>query len=251
MTFVAVAGVVVALVLLVLLGRSRGQVRELHEQVADTAAEREHALAEAATAAEQASVAQDERDDALDRVQRARRDAADVANRLQGAVAERNDLQDQLAALHDDLAAARSELDHRTGVGDGDGAALWALTVDRVERLWRTSIAVHPEQPSPVATAGEPLAAVLEVLADAAHEESGADIVVEWSGEGTTVPPSRAVVVAALVEGLIGGLAKCDERVVIDVRSGPDGVEVAVEGPLARGIAPASLEVGAGRYRVT
>ena len=268
MVLVAAVSSAVAIVLAVLLVRARAAERQLTERLASAVADRDRALHEAAAAAERAALAGDERDDALERVQRARRDAAEVANRLQEesaaratleaardeAVTERDRATAQVAELGAELDQARAELDARPAAGGpvGDPALLWSLALGRIERLWRTSIAVQPGERSPIETADEPLRAALEVLADATHEESGADISIRWEGD-TPVPPARAVVALAVAESVVAGLAKADERIEIVVRPSADDVEIVVDGggggadDLA---VPGALVAGAGRYRV-
>ena len=106
---------------------------------------------------------------------------------------------------------------------------------------------------SPIETADEPLRAALEVLADAVHEESGADITVRWEGD-TPVPAARAVLALAVAESVVAGLAKADARTEITVRPSADGVEIVVDpgdAEAARGLAvPDALVAGSGRYLV-
>ena len=276
MVFVAAASLAVAVVLAVLLARARTAERTLADRLAAVSAERDAALAGAAEASERAALAGDERDDALERVHRARRDATEVANRLQDEVAARTALdqrrqdaeaerdqalatsaarQAEIDALHADLDGVRAELAARPAPGGpaGDPAVLWALALERIERLWRTSISVRPGEPSPIETADEPLKAALEVLAEAVHEESGADITVRWEGD-TPVPAARAVLALAVAESVVAGLAKSDERTEIVVRPGEEGVEIVVDAgdPAAADELdlPEVLAAGAGRYLV-
>jgi len=198
-----------------------------------------------------------ERDGALEREKRAKREAAEVARRLKdehearaqadAAVAR---LESDLAALRDDLATAEAAAATR---GDDDVEQLWALALAGVRRTWDVSVAPSPGLPSPIDDAADPLRAAIEVEVDAAREEAGAAIELEWSGD-EVAPPAVALRALSIVQAVIARLAKVSEDAVLRVASGPDGVEIEVEGTDAEGrsVVPADVaaehQVAPGRY---
>lgn len=277
MVLVAVAGVVLAVVLAALLVRQRALGRRLAASERTTAVERDRAVADAIAAAERAHAAEAALEEALGRASAARRDASEVARRLQDEMAaraaaeltadrlgrERARLEQEIEALRSDVDELWAELETTAepppaappapASGVAPAEVVWELEMARIERMWRTSVAVDPFEEGPFDGAGEPLRAALEVLADAAHEDSGADIVVCWrSADDQPVPAARAVVVLALVEGIVSGAAKADHRTVVRVTTSADGVEVRLEGgdPDAELPVPSALVAGERRYVV-
>ena len=270
MIVVAAVSAAVAVLLLGLLLRERTRSSGLEDDLAGMTAARGVAAATAAEAEERARLAGQARDDALERVQRSRRDAAEVAARLREesaaraeaeAAAERSAgecgrLAGELADRTEELEAVRAELASRpTGDGDRNAEVLWHLVLGRIERLWRTSIALLPEDPSPIQGSDDPLRAAAEVVVDAAREEAGADIELVWTGPGREVPIDRATVALAVVESVVETVSKATLRTTVRVTVETGAVEIAVETdddlPLedACGV-PGALSAGLGRYRV-
>jgi hypothetical protein len=270
MIVVAAVTAAVAVLLLVLLLRERARTSELLDELAGMTAARGVASAAAAEAEERARLADQARDDALERVQRSRRDAAEVAARLteetaaraeaeaavERSAGERARVEAELATRTAELEAVRAELASRpVGAGDQGAEVLWDLALGRIERLWRTSIALLPEDPSPLEGSEDPLRSATEVVVDAAREEAGADIELVWTGSGREVPIDRATVALAVVESVVETVAKSTLRTTLRVGVAAGEVEIAVESegdvPLddACGV-PTALSTGVGRYRV-
>ena len=270
MIVVAAVSAAVAVLLLVLLLRERSRASALGDELAAMTTARDLATVAADDAEERARLADRARDDALERVQRSRRDAAEVANRLREETAARTEaeaaversaaecgrLQGDLASRTDELEAVRAELASRpAGDRDRDADVLWHLALGRIERLWRTSISLLPEDPSPIQGSDDPLRSAAEVVVDAAREEAGADIELVWVGSGREVPVDRATVALAVVESVVDTVSKATLRTTIRVTVDAGEVEIAVETdddvPLddTCGV-PTALSAGAGRYRV-
>lgn len=245
MLAVVVICVVVIVALVVAIVRLRAHVRELTDFMVQTGAERDRAVADAETNRVAVQAAVGERDDALERVNRARRDAADVANRLRDETMEKEGLERALDEARSALAVAEAAQDASAP------AVLWDLSVRESEHRWRISVAVDPGAESPIASADDPFRAAVEVEVEAAREESGAALDLVWKGE---VRPTdeRAVVALALVRDVIAthGTAAANTTVTIDCRA--DAVEVQVDAvdpdgaPIAVSI-PAPLEREPGR----
>ena len=266
-----VATVVCFAALMVVTGillRTRVQVQELSDRLRNVTDERDEARAGVAEATATAAAARRERDDALERVQRARRDAAEVAGRLrdettarstaeaaaQDAGQETERLRTEVEALTAELRAAEAELAAApTGDEADDLVVLWELAIGRVERTWRTSIALHAEERSPLERSDDSLRVAVEVLVDAAREEAGADIELAWSGTTADVPARRAVVVLEVVEAIVATVAKVATRTQLAISATGATVEIEVVtddgagGPLRLDI-PAQLEAAPGRY---
>ena len=250
--------------------RTRTEVQELADHARHVTDERDEARIEAREASDDAAAARREREEALERVQRARRDAAEVANRLRdesaaradadaavsAVTAERDDLRTEIERLRAEVRAAEEALAAAPSTADGDAlgaGVLWELAVGRVERTWRTSIALAPDETSPLAGADDVLRAAVEVLVDAAREEAGADIELEWSGSGTAVPPHRALLALEVLEAIVATVAKVATRTELGVSVASDAVAIDVVtddgagGPLSLEV-PAALASGPGRY---
>lgn len=220
MLVAVVAAVAVAVASLVAWLVARRRRQQLTRELQTVSDERDRAIAAAAADGERADVANQERDHALDRLQRVEQEAAELADRLR------------------DQATARA-------------AALWALALGRVERAWRTSVAVHADGRSPLDGPGDPLRTAVGVVVDAAREDAGAQIDVEWDG-ADQVPDDQAVVVLAIVESVVAAVAKAPGVTTIALSAGPEGVDVSVrcgEGTLPPFAVPEALTVGPGRYR--
>lgn len=240
-----------------------------------------------------------ERDDALERVQRAKRDAAEVANRLSESTAAREDAEASLASIEQELAAARDELeDMRAQVADapqaatnaepggddsdtaddlpdpearaslqtdGDAAGsperitsldpdlLWGMTLARVDRMWRVSVAPGTAEDSPLVSTDAVLRTALEVQVAAAREDAGALIDLEYSGD-IDVESAPAAMVCVVVEELIAGVVALAEEGRLSVTVGA-AIDIEVEAQDDRDRAveipgPLDLQVEPGHFRV-
>ncbi|MFP5321392.1 MAG: hypothetical protein ACLGIC_06045 [Acidimicrobiia bacterium] len=244
---VAVAAVllVVAVALGVVLVRTRSRVDEVTEDLAATARARDEADAARRGAEADAAAARRERDDALEREKRARREAADVAKRL-------NEEREARAAADEARAAAELAAASRD---DGDVAELWALALAAVRRTWEVSVAPSPGMPSPLDGADDPLRAAIEVEVDAAREEAGATIDLEWEGDAVA-PPAVALRALTIAQELVARLAKTSEQAVLRVVSDDGQVVIEVEGADAEGRSVVPDDVAAehlvapGRYEL-
>lgn len=235
MLLVVLALLVVAAVLAVAYGRLRARCAELEALLDDVAVEREELFDQIDDAAAQVTATGKERDDALERVQRCRRDAAEVANRLTAETAAR------VRAEASGLAAAT------------EAEMLWALALARAERTWRTSIALHAEETSPI-SGDDPLRAAVAIEIEAAREEAGADIELRWSGDDP-VPPAPALLVLGLVEEVVASVSKTAARTIVDVSVIDGAVDVSVDAVDTSGVAvavevPGTAAVEPGRFRV-
>lgn len=258
MIVVAAASLAVAVVLAAALLRTRRRVSEQDASLNALSEQRNAAQLDAATAHDRAASARRERDDALQRVQRARRDASEVAARLseesaaraeaEAAVAQAASRGEELARQVAEATAAvadctteleelRSQQVAPVSVSSveagpssaaGDLAVLWELALVRAERTWRTSISLSVDAESPLASSDDPLRTAVEIEIDAAREEAGADIDLRWSGEAA-VPAAAAVVVFSLVESAIAEVSKSEGRTTVHVTVGEDQVELRFE----------------------
>lgn len=199
-----------------------------------------------------------ERDDALARELRVKRDAAEVAKRLEAAARERDQLtttQAELVAERDALAEECERLQTRPTSDDAasmDGELVWALTLARIDRLWQVSVSSGIGAASPLIGSSSLLADALEILVAAAREEAGATVELTYTGDGEVEGSTAATVVclceelvAAAIEGADETRAEIevtDDDVIVSVSATRDGRDVAVPGPTALLID--------GRYRV-
>lgn len=248
MLVVVITCVVVIAALVVANLRQRTRMQELGVLVRDATDERDAADTRAAAAETATLSAERARDEALERVQRSRRDAAEVANRLSAESAARAETETELASARAELEAARS------AGADGTIEHLWQLSLRRTEQTWCLSVAVDPSSPSPLADADDAFRTAVEVEIDAAREEAGAVIEVEWAGD-TPVPDDRAAVGLALVRDVIDTLGTTAERTTVTISCGPDALELAVEALDADGQPlpvplPDGLEVSPGTARI-
>jgi len=240
---VAVVLLVVAVALGVVLVRTRARVEELEAALVEVGRARDAADGLRRTAEADAAAARRERDDALEREKRAKREAADVARRL----AEERDARAEADAAREaaELAAA--------GRDDGDVAELWALALAGARRTWEVSVAPSPGMPSPLDGADDPLRAAVEIEVDAAREEAGAAIELEWDGD-EVASPAVALRTLSIVQELVARMAKASEQAVLRIASEPGGVTIEVEGTDADGrtVVPddvaAEHRVAPGRY---
>lgn len=238
------AVVVAALVVANLRLRSRiDVVTDLGRVVAD---ERDAARAEAATAVDAAALARKQRDEALERGHRSRRDAAEVANRLSAESAAR-------AALESELGELRAAVDEPRGP-DELAEVLWGLSLRQAEVTWRVSVAVDREVASPLADADDPFRTAIEIEVDAAREEAGADIELSWVGTAD-VGHAHAVVALAVVRDVVHAVGTTADRTTLVVSRLGDAVELVVDSFDAEGrpVAvplPDGLESAPGRVRI-
>ncbi len=293
MVVIAAACLVVAAALAVGLVRARGHIADLEQQLVVTTAARDEAVGAKAASDADAIAARQARDDALERAQRARRDAADVGARLRDETTARHAaeaaaqeasgrivvLESEVKAASEGAAileaaleeaevarderAAELEAARRQLAGQVEAPApldesaadvLWHLALERVERTWRTSISLGIEDESPLAGSPDPLRTAVEIEIEAAHEEAGSAVDLEWTVE-TPVGPATALVVLASIESVVQSLAKTAAATTIDVRAAEGGVEVAFAAtdddgrPVAIDL-PQALMTGPGRIRV-
>lgn len=290
MTVIAVVCFVVAVGLGVVVVRTRAQDADLELALRTTIDQRDRYETMLTMARDEAAAARKERDEAFDRVQRARREAAEVSARLAEEVAARSDAESTTAAvasrcgaLERDLEEARAQIARghaeiaeraealerfEAEVAESEEArrratppdhgdvldSLWDLALARVERTWRTSISLTADEPSPLIAASDTLRTAVEIEIDAAREEAGADIDLVWTGEGST-DPAAAVVVLAIIEAVVGALAKVARSTTVRVSISPQHVDVGIEALDDRGEAlsvaiPDAFLVGPGLARV-
>lgn len=268
---------VVAVALTVATVRLRARIAALEDRDHARSREVTTVRAELASATARADDIERERDQALERGQRSCRDAAEVANRLTEATIRI----DELAAANEDLsdrnrALVASEQDLRTRLDDleshpigtaspphgaatagsgVDGEVLWALTLGRVERRWRVSVAAGVEDTSPLMTSTSLLEDAIRVEVEAAREEAGALIALSYQRDGDDdVDGAAAATTIALVEELVAGVAKLADEGELVVTVGADAIVVAMsaanDGVAVEIPGPSELRDDAGRYRI-
>ncbi len=262
MIVLAVAALLAAVILGTLYIRERARGDDLQRGLSVTIAERDDALARVPVLEHAEQAAADERDEALEQIERTQRDAAEVATQLRDVTAERDDSlaaavasDDQIADLRWTVSELQAVIDERSAalvrardtvedlLGDGepddgepgtsgngdhvdvDAGMLWALALVRVERIWRNSISLGLDDGSPLDDADDQLRAAVEIGVDAAREDAGADIELSWSGD-RVVDGAPALVVLAAIESVIDAMAKTTSTTVIDVVVGPDDVRI-------------------------
>lgn len=218
MLAVAIILLVVAVGLGVQLVRTNTRLRAVTDELGEANRARDSADAARRVAEGHTADARRERDDALERASRARRDAADVAKRMKQEASARAAAE---VALADAEAAASGS--------DEQAAELWSLAVAAVQRTWEISVSPSPGVPSPLDDADDGLRAAVGIEVDAAREEMGAAIELEWSGSAVA-PPALAVRALALVQELIGRVAKATDGAVLHVTSALGRVTVEVSG---------------------
>lgn len=260
MVVVAAVLAVVAIALAVELVRTRARLDALASELEGVRTARTEAEAARRRSETETATARAEREDALDREKRAKREAADVSRRLQQehdaharTEQERDRLAGDLEALRAQLAEVQARADQRAG---GDVEQLWQLALAGVRRTWEVSVAPSPGMPSPIDGALDPLRAAVEVEVDAAREEAGAAIDLEWAGDAVA-PPAVALRALSITQELIARLAKVSDQAVLRVASDPEGVTIEVEGTDADGgsVVPTDVaaehQVAPGRYVLT
>ena len=208
--------------------------------------------------------------------ERVRQEADHQRTRADAAEAERADLASRVATLEAEImtateakVAADVRADALAVAADaGDGLsvgqvaaspeALWRLELARSERLWRNSVAVVPDEPSPIATADDPLRAALDVELAAAREESGVEVDLEIDLPQRLGPPEALAVLRAAQELLPVAVraghattlwvAAAGEDIIIEVSSlDDDGTPIEVAVP---DLPPGRLVAQAGGIRL-
>lgn len=248
----AVAGlllaVAVAVVLAVLLVQARGRLDAATAELAEVRRARDDAEAARKAAEGDAATARKERDDALERERRARRDAADVAKRMKqeaearaAADAARAETEAERERLAVELKAAEEAV---ASGSDEQVAELWSLAIAGARRTWEISVAPSPGMPCPLDDTDDELRTAVEIEVDAAREEAGADIELDWSASAVA-PPAVAVRALSIVQELVARLSKTTEAAVLRVGSTADGVTIEVQGTDVEGHAVLPTDIAA------
>ena len=255
MLAVALLLLVVVVALGVQLARTNARLRGLSEDLGAATQARAEADAARRRADADAEAARKERDDALERANRARRDAADVARRMKQEADARAQAEAEKAAVEASLAEAEAA----ASGGDHQAAELWALALASVRRTWEVSVAPSPGLPSPLDGSDDELRDAVAIEVDAAREEAGAAIDLEWSGDAVT-SPALAVRTLALAQEVIGRLAKATDAASLRVTSDGGAVTLEVTGtdqdghpaPVARLLSDVATEqqVAPGRFEL-
>lgn len=249
MVVVVAVLLVVAVALGVVLARTRAQVDEMADALDEALRARDEIDAARRAADADAVAARRERDDALDREKRAKREATDVARRLQQEHAARAAADEAVTGLEAELAELRAVASRPAD----DAGELWALALAGVRRTWDVSVAPSPGVPSPLEGTDDQLRAAIEIEVDAAREEAGAAIELEWSGAAVH-PPGVSLRALCIAQELVARLAKASEAAVLRVTSADDGLVIEVEGTDADGCSVVPADVAAehqaapGRY---
>lgn len=242
----------VAVVLAVVLVRTRSQFDAVTAELAQVRRARDAADAARRGAEADAATARKERDDALERANRARRDAADVAKRMKQeaeARAAADEARQQTEAERERLAVELRAAEEAVASGsDEQVAELWALALAGARRTWEISVSPSPGMPSPLDDADDELRAAIGIEVDAAREEAGAAIELEWAGDAIA-PPAVAVRALSIAQELVARLSKTTDAAVLRVSSTADGVTLEVAGtdPDGRAVIPPDV---AGEHQV-
>lgn len=228
MLAVAILLLVVAVGLGVQLVRTNTRLEALSSDLDEAIRARERADVARRAAEADADAARKERDDAFERASRAKRDAADVAKRMKHEADARAEAEAALAAAE------------QTSTGDDQQAAeLWALALASVRRTWDVSVAPSPGLASPLDGSDDELRDAVGIEVDAAREEAGAAIELDWSGTAVT-SPALAVRTLATAREVIGRLSKSPDAAVLRVTAAASAVTIEVSGTDADG-APAPV----------
>ena len=250
MIVVVITCVIVIAVLVFVHVRQCRRIDELEGVIRQIIAERDRAdeaRAEAQNTAVESAAA---RDDALERVNRAKRDAAEVANRL-------SDERERVGGLEAELAASREEVATLERAAERDDSGiLWELMRRHTEHTWLVSIAVGEDEPSPFESDADPFRTAVEIEVDAAREEAGAAVELAWSGdEGARVAPARAALTVALVRDVLGALGTSAASITIAIDISSDHIDVAIAAEADDGspieiVVPDGLETVDQRLRI-
>ena len=212
MTIALVVVAVAALVVAAALGiRSRGLAKAL-------------AAAQATVQATEAQAAE---------LRRELTDQQAELGRLRAEVDDRRAELDRAQARADgaseELEGARASAAAAVEVARAHGEAALALALARARRSWAVSVAPFPGAECPVAEGPTALHDALAVHADVAREEAGAALELVVRGD-EPLEPAIAALLLAVVEEVIGRLAKLDDASQVEVEIGPGGAVVVVAG---------------------
>lgn len=105
--------------------------------------------------------------------------------------------------------------------------ALWRLELARSERLWRNSVAVVPDETSPIATADDALVAALEIELAAAREDSGVEVELEIDLP-RRLQPAEALAVLRAAQELLPVAVRAGHATTLWVAAAGDDVIVEV-----------------------
>lgn len=152
---IAILAIVTVVLATALIALSRGSKR----RQATAATEIDRLQEELAAAGSRADTAESELETAEARAQAAEARTAEIEAALEASIEQ------QRAE-----AAERADADEQ----------LWALELARSERTWRHSVAVVPDAPNPFDATSDPLRLAIEIEAAALHEDTGADLSVQW-----------------------------------------------------------------------
>lgn len=259
MVVVAAVLAVIALALAFQLQRTRARLDALTGDLGEAIAARDAAGAARRDAEADAENARRERDEALEREKRAKREAADVSRRMKDEAEQRAGAEAALAeaqAERSRLAEALAEAEAASSGSDEDRAdRLWSLALAAVRRTWEVSVAPSPGMACPLDGADDELRAAVAIEVDAAREEAGAAVELEWQGD-VVAPPSVALDALSIAQELIARLAKTSDEARLRVASTDDGVtiEVSATDVDGRSVVPddvaADQQVAPGRWQV-
>lgn len=250
---------VIALALAFQLQRTRARLDAVTGDLGEAIGERDVAVAARRDAEADAATARRERDEALEREKRAKREAAEVSRRMKDEAERRAGAEAALAQAEAErarLVEALAEAEEAAGGGDeAQAARLWSLALAAVRRTWDVSVAPSPGMASPLDGADDELRAAVEIEVDAAREEAGAAIELEWHGDAVA-PASVALGALSIAQELIARLAKISDGSRLRVTSTSEGVtvEVSATDVDGRSVVPDDVavdqQVAPGRWQV-
>jgi hypothetical protein len=258
---VAAVLAVVALALAFQLQRTRARLGAVTDDLGEAIQAREAAGAARRDAEADAAAARRERDEALEREKRTKREAAEVSRRMKDEAERRSVAEEAVAAAEAErsrLADALAEAEAASSGGDEDERAsqLWSLALAGVRRTWEVSVAPSPGMASPLDDADDQLRAAVTIEVDAAREEAGAAIELEWTGD-VVAPAPVSVRVLSIVRELVNRVAKVSDESELRVTSTGEGVTIEVSATDAEGrsVVPDDVavehRVAPGRYQVS
>jgi hypothetical protein len=151
------------------------------------------------------------------------RAAAD--ERVTAVTGERDSAEARAADAERRLEEERRRADDAESASLLDASLLWELEVARSERTWRNSVAIGPDEQSPLATSDQMLVAALHVELDAAREEVGA--IVELDADLTArVTTAGSLMTLRVAQELLARVLRASESTTL--RVGVDGRDVMV-----------------------
>lgn len=130
---------------------------------------------------------------------------------------------------------------------------VWALTMARLDRAWRVSVATDPTTRSPLSEEATARAAA-GILVDAAREEAGAMLELSWSGDAD-LDEATAAATIAIVEELVAQATKLAAEARLTVAVDDDAVTIGIDGHDDAGLpvlvpAPSGVSDPEGRWRL-